>query len=103
MLHLVQLFQSVLFSFAQRDLLRFHRALSPPESGHFDFAQTGHSHFAAKFRPNSLLAGLEQRMMRKLKVCVPEYKQNCAPREELKSKERRIVPGSFAQSLVNFV
>lgn len=56
-----------------------------------------------EFGPNSLRAGLGQRMMRERKVCVPEYKQNRAPREELKSKERRIAPGSFAQSLVNFV
>lgn len=50
----------------------------------------------AAWRPNSLRAGLEQRMMRKPKVCVPEYTENCAPREELKSKERRIAPGRTA-------
>ena len=56
----------------------------------------------AAWWPNSLRAGLEQRMMRKPKVCVPEYKVDCAPREELKSKERRITPGKSAQSLVDF-
>jgi hypothetical protein len=45
LLYLVQHFQAVPFSLVQGDSLRFHSAATY-ESGHFYFAQAGHSHFA---------------------------------------------------------
>jgi hypothetical protein len=46
--------------------------MAPPatyETGHFYFAQTGHSHFAATLAANSLSPGQEKRTMRK-----PEFR-----------------------------
>src|SRR5216683_7129169 len=42
----------------------------PHETGHFYFAQTGHSHFAATFVANSLCRGPEKRTMHKPDVQV---------------------------------
>src|SRR5713226_1505887 len=47
LLYFVQYSQAVPFSLTQGDSLRFHGAPATHESGHFYFAQTGHSHFAA--------------------------------------------------------
>src|SRR5713226_8649129 len=42
----------------------------PHETGHFYFAQTGHSHFAATFVANSLCRGPEKRTLHKPDVQV---------------------------------
>src|SRR6266849_3362892 len=49
LLYFVQHSQSVPFSLTQSDALRFHGPPATHESGHFYFAQTGNSHFAATY------------------------------------------------------